>query len=158
MRRLFVLLLFLSFNWMLHAQQQVGIKHYQRKTDSFSFVFPSDVFLNQGLMISLPDSLYNFGSVTIKSAKFDSFSAKNYALQFESDTVTLVQFTIKGKRQFEKYQDFILHSIKPSTQNDLESNWMDKPDVQLTYHDNTILAHRIIRKGRKRTIIITTSN
>lgn len=109
--------LIITFSILLLSQfsfcQDLGINHYQRKSDALAFAFPPAEFSAVGLLLNLPDSLYNFGDVRIKKAQFDSFTVNNYRLQFKSDTITSVEFVVSGKKHMQAYLVFLsAHSAK----------------------------------------------
>lgn len=103
-----LIVLFISIS---AQSQETGIKHYQRKIETFEFVFPTEPFSPKGLLIVLPDSLYSFGDIQIKKANFPFFSAKNCSIHFESDTVKTVQFSIAGKKNIARYTAFLKSRI-----------------------------------------------
>ncbi len=132
----------------INAQsQEVGIKHYQRKIDTFEFVFPTELFSPKGLLILLPDSLYSYGDIQIKKANFASFSAKNCSVYFKSDTVTSVQFLIVGKRNLVKYTAFLNSRMPNYSDQLLLNNLPIEVDLKLTEGAGFVYSTR--KKGRK---------
>lgn len=133
--------------------QDLGIQHYQRKSEAFAFVFPYSEFSAKGLLLNFPDSLYNFGDVTIKKAHFASFKVNDYLLHFEKDTVASVQFYLSGKKNFESYTAFL---VAQST--NVESAQLDKligESIALELIHGTTVYYSFHKKRRKVRIAFT---
>lgn len=127
--------------------QEVGIKHYQRKIDTFEFVFPTELFSPKGLLILLPDSLYSFGNIQIKKADFAYFSAKNCSIYFKSDTINSIQFSIVGKRNLAKYTAF----LKSRTSNYSDQLQMNNSPIEIDVKlkKGASFIYSAQKKGRK---------
>lgn len=141
---LLLTVLFISFS---AQSQEIGIKHYQRKIDTFDFVFPTEPFSPKGLLIVLPDSLYSFGDIQIKKANFPFFSAKNCSIQFESDTVKTVQFSIAGKKNIARYTAFLKSRI-PNFSNQLPPNTIPI-EVVVKLSEEAQFTYSSRKEGRK---------
>lgn len=133
--------------------QELGIKHYQRNTSDFSFVLPSQAFSAEGLLLTLPDSLYNFGDVNLKKATFYAFRTRKLLLHFASDTVTSVQFMLGGKKSKTAFWAYL------SGQTTNFASRLDRPMTEqfysLTLLDGKTIYFSSTKKGRKEHVILT---
>lgn len=77
------------------TQVQSGIKHFQRKAVSLN-VFPGELFVSTDFLIPYPDSMFNFGEISVNKIKYEKFICKDYKLVFDSDTVTSIQFKLRN--------------------------------------------------------------
>ena len=146
MKKVYLSLIVLFFSICAQAQD-VGIKHYQRKIDTFEFVLPTEPFSPKGLLIIIPDSLYSFGDIQIKKANFPSFTARNCSIYFEADTVKQVQFSIKGKKNKAKFLEILKSRIQNYSDELTQKN--SPIEVKLLLAKGTELTYSTRSKGRK---------
>lgn len=90
--------LFILFGIHVHAQD-ASIRHYLNKSRDFEFLYPCDPFSSEGLGISVPDSIYNSGTITIKKLISSDIKFKNYILNFAQDQVDQISVSVKGKNK-----------------------------------------------------------
>ncbi|PCJ65617.1 MAG: hypothetical protein COA58_09430 [Bacteroidetes bacterium] len=101
MKTFFAIIAFLLSS-VCYGQGDASIKHYQKNWSTDSLPLPCDRFDAQDLLIPIPDSIYNSGTISVKKFRLNGMKAFNYVLKFENDTVQSIVFEVKGKKRIEK--------------------------------------------------------
>lgn len=98
----FVAFLFLIFiSSVSLAQQGVSIRHYQRNWATDSIHIPCEKWDTKDLLINVPDSLYDSGSITVKKLKYKGVKGFGYSVEIKDGRTSKVVISCKGKKQIE---------------------------------------------------------
>lgn len=122
--------------------QGTGITHYQRRAIGITLQFPSERYSSEGFIIAVPDSIYSFGKITVKKAKFEAFNAKSYMIRFEDNLVSNVEFKLSGKSDVAS----LIEILNNRFEGDLEKT---EYGYSLDLKDGRVMKCSIFKFGRK---------
>lgn len=92
-------LLLIFFSLLASAQQEASIQHYQRTWDTDTIHMPCEKWGLKGLNITIPDSLYSSGNITVKKMRYQGVKGFGYSVEIKNGKVSKVLITAKGRKK-----------------------------------------------------------
>ena len=94
------------------AQDDVSIRHYQKKWSTDTVHLPCDKWDARDLLIPIPDSVYNAGTVRVKKLKYKGVKGFGYIVTLKEAKTNQVIITCKGKKQLDMLLELDYHLNK----------------------------------------------
>ena len=91
------------------AQDDVSISHYQKKWSTDTVHLPCEKWDSRDLLIPIPDSVYNSGTVSVKKLRYKGVKRFGYKVTLKDGKSDVIVITCKGKKQVAMLLDLDFH-------------------------------------------------